>query len=151
MSKGFVKVDGIDALFADIRKKLADAPQLIIKNLAFIGEEAVKYARLNHPDNWKDQTGNLRSSIGYVVLHDGHPVTPYNTEQKAGPKGDGHEGVTLATETLQKIASEFPKGYTLIVVAGMNYASYVEDIHNRDVLTGARLKAQELVHKLLED
>ena len=144
----FVRIDGIDEFFQALSKEMESIPEAIVNNLSFIGESAVKYARLNHTNNWTDQTGNLRSSIGYVILKDGRPLIATKTEQVPGPKGDGSEGVASVQPVLDTVASRYPKGYVLIVCAGMNYATYVEEIHGRDVLTGAKEKARELANQL---
>ena len=66
--------------------------------------------------DYKDDTANLRSSIGYVVLKDGNVVF----ESFPGGAAKGHaEGKSLAM-SLRK------DGYQLIGVAGMDYASAVE-------------------------
>ena len=58
---------------ADIKKMILQNKQAIIDaillNINRIGEEFVINARDNK--TYKDQTGNLRSSIGYVVLYNG--------------------------------------------------------------------------------
>ncbi len=48
----------------------------IIQTLAYCGEVAVRTAREPHPNNWDDHTGNLRSSIGYIITFNGQDVTP---------------------------------------------------------------------------
>ena len=66
-------------------------------------------------------SGNLRSSIGYVVFKDGKPVNIAFEAVKGGHVGV-HEGQRLA----QQIGENYTDGYTLVVVAGMNYAVHVE-------------------------
>ena len=41
------------------------------EGLAYLGEQCEKRIRQDHPNNWTDQTGNLRSSIGYAVYEYG--------------------------------------------------------------------------------
>ena len=51
------------------RAFLAEVEGQIIESLCRVGEEAVKLAKLIPPERgFNDQTGNLRSSIGYVVV-----------------------------------------------------------------------------------
>ena len=45
---------------------------VLLRNLAYIGEMCLNRAR--QTDSYKDQTGNLRSSIGYVISFDGRIV-----------------------------------------------------------------------------
>ena len=50
---------------------------------------------------------------------------------------------------LSRLASEHKTGICLIVVAGMNYAVYVEG-RGKNVLTSAKLLADRLVPQMLE-
>ena len=45
----------------------------IINALSMVGEECIRIARTQ--GNYTDQTGNLRSSIGYMIVQDGREVT----------------------------------------------------------------------------
>lgn len=136
-------LDGFEEVFADINKKLVEHEDLLITNLQYIGERAVKEARLR--GSYIDRTGNLRSSIGYVILKDGYPIKHSDSKQYH----KGFEGLRASQKLLDQVASTYPTGITLVVCAGMEYASYVENIHGRDVLTGGKLLAQTLIHKLL--
>ena len=132
--------------YADIKLNLEAKSEkvrkMIITQLCYIGEQAITYARNNHPGNWGDRTGHLRSSIGYMVLEDGKSIfesAQYQTQ----------EGETAKRKLLTKLKGEYPQGLVLIVCAGMNYAYYVEAIYNKDVLTGANLLAKQLAQQLL--
>ena len=95
---------------------------------------AAIYAKNNR--NYIDQTGNLTNSIGYVVTHKGKAVS------QGGFSGTGEEisaqiGLSLANE----IASETQNDFAVIIVAGMNYAAYVE-AKGYNVILPAELKAR---------
>lgn len=98
---------------------------------------------------YTDRTGNLRSSIGAVMQADGNKVmeTPFNQVSAGGSQGSS-AGRTLANETL---AEHRDSPFSLIVVAGMDYASYVEDIHNLDVLSSAERYAKGEYMNRLKD
>lgn len=148
MSNGQIKMFAngwIDKVTADIDKEVKQMTDSIIETLEYIGEKAVTIAR--DRGNYNNITGNLRSSIGYVVLHDGEPVRQGNQEVYK----DGGEGSKVAEELLIRVRSEYPQGIVLIVCAGMKYASYVEDIHGRDVLTSARLETEETANRMLKE
>ncbi len=114
--------------------------QDIIKVLSYVGEKCVTEARdRTQEESWFDQTGNLRSSIGYVIYHNGVEVK----NGSDGPK----EGKTLA----EQIASEHLTGYALIVVAGMHYADYVEAKDNKNVLASSYALANSLVPKMMKE
>ena len=50
----------------------------------------------------------------------------------------------------QEVGSSHKEGYTLVVVAGMNYAVHVES-KGRDVLTSAEKQAEKLIARELAD
>ena len=118
----------------DIKKLVlskADRIELaILLRLQRIGEQFVTDARNN--GSYTDRTGNLRSSVGYVVLRNGEQYSKGGFEKiKAGGKG-----VETGNRIVLEAATKFPVGLVLIVVAGMNYAAAVE-AKGRDVLTGS--------------
>lgn len=102
----------------------------ILNTLRFVGEEFVNKARIS--GNYKDRTGNLRSSIGYIILKDGK-IIDKNFE---GEKEGKNQGQKVAKE----VAEQHPDGYVLIGVAGMQYAAYVE-ARSFDVITGSAPEA----------
>lgn len=125
---------------------LAEVERQIIESLCHVGEEAVKLAKLIPPERgFHDQTGNLRSSIGYVVVKDGKPVNV-----SFGAVKGGHAGVNEGQRLALQIGSKQTEGYALVVVAGMNYAVHVES-KGRDVLTSAEKFAEKEIAKELAD
>ena len=75
-------INDIDATFKAL---LAEVDRQLIESLTRVGEEAVKLAKMIPPERgFKDRTGNLRSSIGYVVLVDGKPVNVAFAAVKGG-------------------------------------------------------------------
>ena len=132
--------------FADYAARVHRAT---VKVLQYIGEQCVKLAR--EKGTYNDITGNLRNSIGYVLVKNGSIISK-NFEQRVESKvvssanGKGIlEGEALAVE----LASRVNKGYALIVVAGMHYAHYVETL-NKDVLDSAERLANEQVPRLMQ-
>ena len=97
--------------------------------LGYIGEDFVNKAR--SIDTYLDDTGNLRSSIGYVIAKNGR-ILKRNYKQV----GDGNKGVTMGLNLADEAAAEHPRGLVLIVTAGMEYALPLESM-NYDVLTGS--------------
>ena len=115
----------------------------IVYNLCAVGEQVLNTARLTN--SYKDQTGNLRSSIGYVVAVDGEIVqmSSFDTVK------EGREGSRGGKEYAMQLVRDFPQGIVLIVVAGMNYASYVS-AKGYDVLDSSELLADKLVPQMLQ-
>lgn len=126
-----------------LRKKLADELDEIVLGLYEIGLSAVNTIRQNH--SYKDQTGNLTSSVGCAVVVDGDimQISDFDTISSTG-----EEGSKAGKAYVQSLASQFPDGVTLIIVAGMNYAAYVE---RRGIggMTGGELFAKQAVEDLL--
>ena len=100
-----------------------------ITALSYIGEEFVNKAR--SINTYQDQTGNLRSSIGYVIAKNGR-VLRKNYKQVGG----ANKGVTKGLNLADKAAAEHSDGIVLIVTAGMEYGLYVESM-GYDVLSGS--------------
>lgn len=105
----------------------------ILQTLRFMGETFVNKARLS--GNYQDRTGNLRSSIGYIILNNGE-IVEKNFE-------GNNEGVDKGNEIAATVALNYPKGFVLIGVAGMEYAAYVE-AKNYDVISGSAPQRNEV-------
>ncbi len=127
-----------DALIA---KYLARVESMITYNLCAIGEACINIGRST--DTYKDQTGNLRNSIGYVVVYNGRVVQQAMTQDNR--KGGGRQGTAKGKAFIKELVGEHKKNATyLIVVAGMEYASYVS-AKGMDVLDSAELEAEKLM------
>lgn len=107
----------------------------LVSVLSYLGEELVNYARANK--TYTDRTSNLTNSMGYVILNKGMEVS-HGGEQEGAANGD--EGKRAALSLYNKLAKNSKYDYTLIIVAGMNYAAYVE-AKGYNVLLPAQLKA----------
>lgn len=136
--------------FKAINEYLSDFQNRIvlaqIETLKYLGEQCVIRARsIPASVGFTDQTGNLRSSIGYVVFVDGIAVS-------SDFKGilSGSEGVKEGMALAYKVGSENSKGIVLVVVAGMNYALAVES-KGRDVLTSTEHFAIQELPRMLND
>nr|DAP49973.1 MAG TPA: hypothetical protein [Caudoviricetes sp.] len=112
-------------------------------NLAAIGEQVLNVARLN--GSYRDQTGNLRSSIGYVVVIDGEVIQMSSFDAVKS----GGNGARMGKQYVKRLIRKFPQGVVLLVVAGMKYASYVS-AKGYDVLDSSELLADKLVPQMLE-
>ena len=116
--------------------------RVLIRNLAYIGEQVVNEGRTRA--NFIDRTGNLRSSIGYVIVEDGKIVSESSFEPVKG----GEEGARKGRAFAESLAKKHNKDLVLIVVAGENYARYVAN-KGYDVIDSAELLAQKLVPEML--
>ena len=93
---------------------------------------------LDGSGSFNDQTGNLRSSIGFIIMYNGEIV---DENFALSPRGkERHKGMSRAKAFAKQLGEEHPSGWALITVAGMEYASYVE-AKGYDVISGSTLGA----------
>ncbi len=121
-----------DAIGAQVRlfqKRLEEAAIYLLKCL---GEELTKYAKDKH--NYTDRTGNLTNSIGYAVVRNGDILYFGGAVQQG-------EGADNALKVAVKMAETCANSLSLVIVAGMNYAAYVE-ARGYNVILPAELKAK---------
>lgn len=109
-----------------------------IEFLSKAGEILVKEAV--ESGNYQDQTGDLRASIGFLVMYGGQIKKEQFSARPAGT-----EARSKAISTAQGL-----KGISLVVIAGKNYAAYVES-QGYNVLTSAQQLATSLIPKLLKN
>lgn len=137
------------ALQAAIDRRVEALMRAIVNTFCYAGEEVIKYARDPNRKRYKDQTGNLTSSIGYVVLWDGKVIKESDFSPVTGArKSSGISGSKQGRAFLKKLIAENNNGIVLIVVAGMPYAAYVEAM-GYDVLDSSEIKAHEIVKRML--
>lgn len=144
------------ALVAQAKATQQQIHQQVEQLLGYAGRVAVSRQReIQAPQSYMDQSGNLRSSVGFVVMAGGQEVASGGFEPKQGPNPQPDaispaEAVEVGKKEARAEAARMPSFPTLTVVAGMNYASYVQD-KGRDVLSTARIVAEDIVRKGLED
>lgn len=109
--------------------------------LTVLGERVVKYAREH--GSYTDRTGNLRNSIGYVVVQYGRIVTE-NFSMVSGHEEAKAQARGYAIEVARELSVN--KTY-LVWVAGMEYAKYVE-AKGFDVLQGSGDWVESTAEKL---
>lgn len=134
-----IKCDSLNALECLID----DVPKIlqkeILRALAYLGEQCIiKVRDRSGEDSWFDQTGNLRSSIGYAVYGHGRKVI----ESAFDIVKDGSQGSVEGKKMIDELASKYAETFALVVVAGMDYADMVEAMENKDVLASAELWAK---------
>ena len=130
-----------------LREKIEKYHQKVIRILRIVGEKCINEAR--EYGSYQDQTGNLRSSIGYIVLKDGKPIEKGGFAPTEKGTKKGKDGQKEGEAFINKVISQYPSGFVLVVVAGMKYASYVE-ARNYNVLSSSELLAEKEVPKLLK-
>lgn len=139
----FNKAD-IDAELARMKAKV---DQVIQNEVVALGFRAANHAREQR--GYTDRTGNLVNSTGFIVLKDGVDIFENFVETYRGAETVKDEngqvipknGLEVGRDYAGEIAADFrsTKGWVLIVVAGMEYASNVEKEHGRNVLGATEL------------
>lgn len=137
----------LDEVHDKLMKEAERVERLIIRALSSLGAQCVTRVRDRGGEkSWYDQSGNLRSSVGYVIAHNGSIVQYSDFNQVK----QGSEGVKVGKDLAEEIVKRYLNDYVLVIVAGMNYAEKVEAMDNKDVLASTELWATEQVPKMLE-
>lgn len=132
-----------EAIEARIRERLQRLHFAVLRQLSVIGEKCLNVAR--QTNSYKDRTGNLRSSLGYVIVYDGRIAF----ESGFQVVKQGNEGATSGADYARRLAAQHPDGYALIVVAGKEYAAYVS-ARGFDVLDSAELTAERETARMMQ-
>lgn len=127
-----------------LEKRIRFRIAALIQMFNYVGLECVREARMKR--KYIDRTGNLRSSTGYCVLYNGSVVHQSGFE---AVKPTAIEGVKEGQKLLNELMNSHSVGIVLIVVAGMDYACYVE-AKGLNVLDTSETKAKKLVKKTLK-
>lgn len=111
-----------------LNERISYIEKFIVDEFKYLGEQLVTHARTQK--TYQDQTGNLTASIGYALAIRGvvHSLNFPSTK----------EGAELGKKLASDIASAASQGYTLTVVAAMDYAAEVES-KGYDVISTAEL------------
>lgn len=133
------------AIAAHLEAQIKRREDAIIYNLSYVGEQCVAEART--AGSYTDRTGNLRGSTGYVIIKDGQILRSGGFEPVNGTE-NGSRGIKDGPTFARSLATEYPHGIVLIVVAGMKYAAYVS-AKGYNVLDSAELLAQKIVPQML--
>lgn len=104
--------------------------------------------RSGQMSNWDDDTGNLRSSIGWAVCRKGRIVR----KSRFGVVLNGSDGAAKGIALIERLASEYAHyDMALFIVAGEEYAVYVEAIDNKVVLAGGQLYIEKNITRRLKE
>lgn len=121
-----IKIQGVEALKERLLRKLDALYRVLDQALLQVCEEAVAYSKENK--GYKDHTSNLKNSISFALFKDGELIRmhegriPHPEERE---KGQEEVNVNLQGY-IQQEGVVRPQGYSLAIVAGMDYGKYVE-------------------------
>ena len=134
----------VDDLLAKASKIVFDRIQY---NLNYLGLDCVRRIRdRSGDDSWYDQTGNLRSSVGYAIYSYGVK----QMESAFESVSTGSKGSQKGRDMVAELASKYSDTYALVVVAAMEYAEFVEAMDSKDVLASTEIYAKSQVDKYLK-
>lgn len=128
-----------DAFLNEIEKKQ-------IARLQGLGEMCLVEARTNK--GYMMQTGALLSSTGYEVFVDGVAIHS-QFDAASGAESNAAETGIKSGQSIAETIGKGTKGIALVVVAGMNYAAYVE-AKGYNVLSSAEHLAERELPRMLE-
>lgn len=128
-----------DAFLAMVKKKQ-------IARMQRLGEMCLIEARNNK--GYMMQTGALLSSTGYMIFVDGVALHS-QFDAASGAESNAAQNGIKAGQTLAEKVGKNTNGVALVVVAGMNYAAYVE-AKGYNVLSSAEHLAQRELPRMLE-
>lgn len=155
---GIIAKFDIDKLFAGVYKKVEDITEAVEEALQMVCFEIAQKAKTEfgqgdpsmagrpHQPNYIEWTHYLKASIGFVVYNDGEKVAEHFD---TGASGKGSAGANKGQELADRVASEYPTEFVAVIVAGAEYAAYVES-KGYDVITGATTEASDLLKKYLQ-
>lgn len=122
--------------------------EAILKALSKLGDECVVRIRNRSArESWIDHTGNLRSSIGFGVYDRGEKFM----ESTMSTVLQGSEGSAKGKQMIDTLAEEYAKTFALVVVAAMEYASEVEALESKDVLSSTYIWARGVVEQRINN
>lgn len=128
-----------DAFLNEVEKKQID-------RLQRLGEMCLVEARTNK--GYMMQTGALLSSTGYEVFVDGVAIHS-QFDAASGAESNAAEMGIKSGQSIAETIGKGTKGIALVVVAGMNYAAYVE-AKGYNVLSSAEHLAERELPRMLE-
>lgn len=134
----------------DVRKRfdsfLNEIEKKQIARLQRLGEMCLVEARTNK--GYMMQTGALLSSTGYEVFVDGVAIHS-QFDAASGAESNAAEMGIKSGQSIAETIGKGTKGIALVVVAGMNYAAYVE-AKGYNVLSSAEHLAERELPRMLE-
>ena len=134
----------------DVRKRfdafLNEIEKRQIARLQRLGEMCLVEARTNK--GYMMQTGALLSSTGYEVFVYGVAIHS-QFDAASGAESNAAETGIKSGQSIAESIGKGTKGIALVVVAGMNYAAYVE-AKGYNVLSSAEHLAERELPRMLE-
>lgn len=121
MKIGLEIVTDMNVLAQEIQKEIDAETLKHLSRVLSLGIEKIRKKMEKKP--YQDHTGNLNSSTGFIIYHDGRIVhRDFRESAKGTDKATGlKEGLSLALAVLRE-----SKGWGVVLMSGMEYASWVQ-------------------------
>ena len=141
-----VDKSSVDKLLARLQAQKEAINTAIVDALAGVGEYVSDKIRSGELSSWINDTGSLRSSVGYAVARRGKIVRMSDFATIL----NGSEGSRKGRERIAEAAAEYSTyDYVLIIIAGEDYAVYVEAVENKVVLSSGWLYIKKELVEIL--
>lgn len=139
------------SLIRGMKKKVLNIHgNVMLDTLKALGDDALEYISDHNgrANSWNNITYNLEDSIGYAIYNNGKCLgtTMLNPVAKATEPRYYKKVEQWGSDITEEFFSSYTppeKGYSLIVVAGMFYAEWLETLYELDVLTQAYQKNKD--------
>lgn len=149
MANAKIQIKGLEALQEKLKQKREVFMNALQVQLLQLGEQCVTYSKDNK--GYSDRTANLKNSISFALFLDGELVSSHIGQiPKPEETKQGQAGVSSALDEFAANGVVAPKGYTIIVVAGMKYGAYVEH-KGYNVLHLTKYYMKDEMRKILEE
>lgn len=147
---GELRIKGLEALQRKLLQKKENLINVLDMRLTQLAVEAVTYSKEHK--GYKDRTANLKNSISFALFYNGELINTHIGKLEKPDEVEG--GQAQVKSNLEGYANQpgvvSPKGYTLIIVAGMNYGAHVEH-KGYNVLYLTRHYLRKEMSKILKD
>ena len=145
-----IKVDGINRIMGLLQQKYEVFLRYLDQALLQVCEDAVTYSV--QTKGYKDHTSNLKNSLSFAFFKDGELVIMHEGKiPKPEEHPDGQQQVRANLEGYcAKEGVVIPKGYTLVIVPGMNYGKYVE-AKGYNMVYQTRYFLEDEIQKVLQE
>lgn len=148
MRYGLILETDMKELTREIESKMNDE---ILKKLIEVGDTAIESIRRKMgTEPYQDRTGDLRSSTGFIIYFQGK-ILHKNFKVHSGGSGNEKEKAMSLGLSIANGEMRSSQGWGIVMVAGMEYASWVEK-RGYDVLGSAKdnMATRELAKALVQ-
>lgn len=149
MASAEFQVRGIKELQARLKERGGLLRKTLEQKLLQLCEDAVTHAKKNK--GYKDRKANLKNSISFALFYDGELLIRHESNIPK-PEEDkyGQEQVKDNLDAYISSGVVAPKGFTLAIVAGMNYGAKVQ-AKGYNVLYLTKYYLRDELRKILEE